>query len=230
MITKTIVSLVATVAMAGGAQAALHDRGGGLIYDDDLNITWMADANLAATNNFGVTSIQSGGGMGWNQSWIGAMNAANYLGFNNWRLPTVSQTNAVCTYDGQGTYRYSCTGNETGSELGHLFYKELGGVVGVDLGEVHNANYGLFKNIQLQYWTGTEYNSLAANGSYWYAWDFNFHTGEHGANFKGNGDSAWAVIDGDVAAVPEPKIYAMMVVGMVMIGAVERLQRCLSNA
>lgn len=40
--------------MSGAAQAALHDRGGDLIYDDVLNITWLRDANLAATNTFGL--------------------------------------------------------------------------------------------------------------------------------------------------------------------------------
>lgn len=33
--------------LLGNAQAGLFDRGGGLIYDDDLNITWLSNANLA---------------------------------------------------------------------------------------------------------------------------------------------------------------------------------------
>jgi hypothetical protein len=35
--------------VSGAAQAALHDRGGGLVYDDVLNVTWLADANYAGT-------------------------------------------------------------------------------------------------------------------------------------------------------------------------------------
>ncbi|MBI3571122.1 MAG: hypothetical protein HY082_08465, partial [Gammaproteobacteria bacterium] len=31
---------------ANTAQASLVDRGGGLIYDQDLNITWLANANV----------------------------------------------------------------------------------------------------------------------------------------------------------------------------------------
>lgn len=33
--------------LLGVANATLYDRGGGLIYDDVLNITWLQDANYA---------------------------------------------------------------------------------------------------------------------------------------------------------------------------------------
>ena len=38
------------------------DRGGGMVYDDALNITWLQDSNLAASNTFGLpvnTSLPS---------------------------------------------------------------------------------------------------------------------------------------------------------------------------
>lgn len=34
------------------ANAVLIDRGNGLIYDDYFNITWLADANYAATSGY----------------------------------------------------------------------------------------------------------------------------------------------------------------------------------
>jgi hypothetical protein len=64
------------------AHAALESRlGGQAVYDTDLNITWLADSNLAASNTFGVSGINADGSMTWDtaQTWIGAMNAANYL-------------------------------------------------------------------------------------------------------------------------------------------------------
>jgi hypothetical protein len=74
------------------AWASLINRGGGMIYDTDLNITWLANANLADTNSFGIMAwdtaqragIHTSGAMPWNtaQDWIGAMNTANYLGLN----------------------------------------------------------------------------------------------------------------------------------------------------
>jgi hypothetical protein len=79
-------------------------------YDTVLNITWLADANLALTNSFGVNGICINGAectanlclpepqcvgepgiMTWYvaQDWIAAMNAANHLGVHNWRLPNM---------------------------------------------------------------------------------------------------------------------------------------------
>ena len=34
------------------ANAALYDRGNGLIYDDVLDITWLQDANYAQTSGY----------------------------------------------------------------------------------------------------------------------------------------------------------------------------------
>jgi len=94
------IALIATIlifALKAPVQANLIDRGSGLIYDDDLNITWLQDANLS-----GVT-----------MTWLVAASWADSLvfqGFDDWRLP-VSDS--------------SCTGNScTESELGHIFYNE----------------------------------------------------------------------------------------------------------
>ena len=75
------------------AHPTLWDRGDGLIYDDVLGITWLQDVTLAATENFGVSGVISSGlgegQMTWDtaQIWIDAMNAANYKGYDDWRLP-----------------------------------------------------------------------------------------------------------------------------------------------
>jgi len=45
-------ALLAGIALSGAAQATLIDRGGGLIYDDVLNITWLQDANYAMTSGY----------------------------------------------------------------------------------------------------------------------------------------------------------------------------------
>jgi hypothetical protein len=39
--------------------------GNGLIYDTALKITWLRDANLAASNTFGVSGISPTGLMSW---------------------------------------------------------------------------------------------------------------------------------------------------------------------
>ncbi len=80
---RTLTSLAITLSLmlANAAQASLIDRGNGLIYDTDLNVTWLADANLAMSNTFGVSGIDSNGHMTWftAQNWISAMNTANTI-------------------------------------------------------------------------------------------------------------------------------------------------------
>ena len=48
----TALTLSLGLGAANMTQAALVDRGGGLIYDQDLNITWLADANYAKTSGY----------------------------------------------------------------------------------------------------------------------------------------------------------------------------------
>jgi Protein of unknown function (DUF1566)/PEP-CTERM motif len=209
---KTSKTLLASVALsvgllsASGANAALESAlGGQVVNDTDLNLTWLANANLAASNTFGVVGINPAGYMTWYtaQSWIGAMNTANYLGFNDWRLPT---TDPSCGFF------FNCTG----SEMGHLFYNELGGVAGSSILTTHNADLALFNNVQSgYYWSGTEYAPSPVNAWYFYAGD-----GSQSAWSKtNNGLFAWAVRPGQVvSAVPEPETYAMLLAGLGLIG------------
>ena len=178
------------------AHAALEPRlGGQAIYDTDLNVTWLANANLAATNTFGVQGINSAGYMSWAtaQNWIRAMNVANYLGFHDWKLPTTLQPDTAC-YDHSGTVSsgYNCAG----SMMGHLFYTELGGVVGSSIIETHNADYSLFKNIlRAYYWSNTSFAPSPVN-----AWTFLMNTGFQGRHDKTFNMCTWPVRLGDVAA------------------------------
>ncbi len=93
------------------SQAVLIDRGGGLIYDADLDITWLSDANYAQTTGYDADGL-----MDWDRAMPWAANLS-YGGYDDWRLPTALNQN------GTGP----CFGvNCTGSEMGHLFYTELG--------------------------------------------------------------------------------------------------------
>ena len=124
-----ILALLAGLALSGAAQATLIDRGGGLIYDSGLDITWLKDANLAATSSFGVPGINANGWMNWfaAQSWIDAMNTAHYLGYSDWRLPTMVDTlTPGCDYAYGGTdcgYNVqTASGGITYSELAYMYY------------------------------------------------------------------------------------------------------------
>ena len=108
-----ILALVSGLLVSGAAQAALQARDlngsttPNAYYDTVLKITWLANANLAATNTFGVSGIGAGGTMtlATAQSWIAAMNTADYLGYSDWRLPTTAPINGSAF-----NYNWSTTG------------------------------------------------------------------------------------------------------------------------
>ena len=60
MKSSTFIGLLVAGLFTVSAQAALYDRGNGLIYDDVLNITWMQDANYAQTSGY-----EADGQMAW---------------------------------------------------------------------------------------------------------------------------------------------------------------------
>ncbi|MGC2049525.1 MAG: DUF1566 domain-containing protein, partial [Gallionella sp.] len=105
---KTTKTLLAAVALsvgllsATGANATLVSAlGGQVVNDTDLNITWLADANYAKTSGYDFDGLMSWAGA---QSWITSLNTANYLGFNDWRLPTVTDTGTPgCNFAYSGT-------------------------------------------------------------------------------------------------------------------------------
>ncbi len=185
---------------AGSAQAALQARlGGQAVYDTDRNITWLANANLALSNDFGIgyISINPSSGtmsLATAQAYIAAMNAVEggqgYLGVNQWRLPDTVTPDTTCTQQPatdstpSDTAGYNCTL----SEMAHLFYAELGGLAGSDL-----TSQGPFSNIADagNYWT----DEPAALG----AWVFSFSGGlQLQANVSFGQARVFPVVNGDV--------------------------------
>jgi Protein of unknown function (DUF1566)/PEP-CTERM motif len=196
----------ALMGVASTAQAALFDRGGGMIYDDTLDITWLADWNYAQTSGF-----DADGRMNWStaNSWA---NNLVYGGFDDWRLPTALNA------DGSGPCgpAFDCTG----SEMGHMFYTNWGASAGRLFATGTNAaNLALFSNVQSNYyWSGTEYAPDPG-----LAWYFNTDFGDQSFGGKINALYAVAVRPGDVVAVvPEPNAYALMLMGLGALMVVAR--------
>jgi uncharacterized protein (TIGR03437 family) len=128
--------------------------GGATVYDPITNITWLANANLAATNAFGLPlcttptapslCVAQDGAMSWSSAsqFITNLNTAAYLGQTNWQAPTISTT---CP-------GYGCEG--TDNPMGNLFYDQLGLVPGAAAVATPNISVGPFHNLQpYLYWT-----------------------------------------------------------------------------
>lgn len=91
------------------AYAELHKRGGGMAYDDVLDVTWVLDAGLANAH------------VGTYLTWWGAIAWADglvYAGFSDWRLPTVDvngdSTGSVVDCEESFTTEIECRDNEYG--------------------------------------------------------------------------------------------------------------------
>jgi len=194
------------------ANAALVSRlGGQAVYDPDLDITWLADANYAQTSGYDADGL-----MTWSEAMTWAGNLS-YGGYSDWRLPNTLVPDSNCVFpSGAVSTGYNCTG----SEMGHLFYNELGGVAFSDIATTHNANYSLFNNVKSNfYWSGTEY---APNTSLVYG--FFFAQGFQEIDSKTNPADvyAWAVRDGNVAAVPVPGALWLFGSGLMGLAAIAR--------
>lgn len=205
LLLQTFSASLLSLCMAANVDAALVSRlGGQAVFDTDLNITWLADSNLAASNTFGVGGINPAGYMSWYtaQNWVGAMNSSAYLGFTDWRLPATVQPDASCSIQAPSgaSYGYNCTG----SEMGHLFNVEEGGVA-------NSSN--LFTNVQSNYWSET----WSINPQY--AWHFD---GYQNADSKDNLYYARVVRPGDIAAVPVPAAWWLFGSGLMGLAALTR--------
>ena len=118
----TLLAAAVLLTAAAAANATLVSAlGGQVVNDTDLNITWLANANYAKTSGY-----DADGRMTWSQAqgWIASLNAANHLGYHDWRLPTTLHRHASSWSYQSGSVSYGY--NSTGSEMAHLYYTELG--------------------------------------------------------------------------------------------------------
>src|SRR5712692_5471607 len=198
-------TIAVTVAMLAGlmftssVRATLFDRGSGLIYDSDLNITWTQNANLCVALN---NCIGPNGGTPGAMTWDNANSWANNLvfgGFDDWRLASTDVNGDKIPVDCKAAIinQTQCKDNE----YDYMYIYNLGGT-----GNDKTGTQLPFNNIQSLYW-GSEVNSNVAS----------FILFSNGVQFTSNKTAtlaAWAVRNGDVLRVPEPRSILLLGIGL----------------
>lgn len=237
---------------SGAAQAALVDRGGGLLYDTVLNVTWLQDANYAKTSGY-----DADGRMNWSQATTWADNLVYHdsvrnVDYSDWRLTTVADTGFLGyteSFGGtDGGYNVQMVGKVGAtvvySELAYMYYNNLGlksaysptGDYQADYGVFGDGTYGGQKDVGLvdnlqsgPYWSRRTYQTVRigeVTDPSQFAWFFATSTGYQNYHNKDYEMATWAVRNGDVAAVPEPETYALMLAGLgLMAGVARRKQK-----
>jgi len=194
-----ICTSILSLGMASTASAALvSSADGSMIYDTDLDITFLSNANTVFTSGYDTSNT---GRLKWTEAnnWITYLNNMNggngYLGYNNWRLPTALNS------DGSGPCGTTPCPD---SELGHLFYGE----------SISFLSQPPFSNIQPDaYWANE-----TAGTSVPYAWTFNLRTGIQDTKIATAEFYTLAVRDGNISTVPVPA--AVWLFGSGLIGLV----------
>lgn len=209
-----------------GVQAALlagTSQGVHVVYDSVSKLTWTADANLLATLEAGnsnlvsqiiaanpthpVTAADFNKVVNGTADWWGAkafvnyLNSIDYAGSANWALPGISGTPQ------QGF-------NQTNSQLGELFYTELGGTPNNSI----PANV-FFTNVQAGlpfYWTGVE-NPASST-----AWFFDTSNGMQTFFGENNYMITWAVTDSNLLPAPVPSAVWLLGSGLMFIYGLQR--------
>ncbi|NCA71439.1 MAG: DUF1566 domain-containing protein [Sphingobacteriia bacterium] len=226
-----VIGALISVAVAN-AHAALVDVGNGLVNDTTQQLVWLKDANLAATETFGLARdtdlgtdpgdtspvpvqgrIGSDGCMNWPAAmlWIDAMNRQKYKGYDDWRLPALTDTgDPGCDIASVGTDCGSNVDVATG-ELAHLWYG-LGNIAFYDTNGIGPqpgyglSNAGPFINMQHIFWYGTPYLP-SPDG----AWAFNAFDGTQLNLSKSSAVlRGWAVRSGQVDQTARPGTFALV--------------------
>lgn len=212
--------------------ATLIDRGGGLLYDTVLDVTWLQDANYATTSGFdadGRLGIYSA------RQWVDDLeyyDSNNNITYDDWRLPTRLEDDLPFHFGwwvlGGAIDPTPTVGPHT--ELSYMYYVNLGlngyldthGAWATNFGVHGDSTFGGQNNVELvqnlqggEYWLGFSMADVSNNYDT-QPFTFSMNTGNHNAR-QHDSLFVWAVRDGDVISAPEPSSLFLMIIGILSI-------------
>ena len=222
----------------GGSSAfvtAVINASGGVINDSPNSLDTVANSGV---HNLTATDFNtSNGQMNWwgATAWVNYLNSTSYAGLTNWTLPQITPVNGSAfqpnvSFNGTTDRGFNNNAvNATASQLAYLYYNELGNLALYNTSGATQSGWGLahtapFSNIQ--------------SGAYWFSPEY-----DGGTLTNTPGNKQWAVLFMEtngaqgfgpksafyystaVAAVPEPETYAMMLIGLGLMGSIARRKK-----
>jgi hypothetical protein len=176
--------LVTGLALDNIAQAALIDRGNGLIYDSTQNITWTADANIGGLMDFSTAT-----------AWAANL---NYGGYNGWVLPTISQL--ITQFGVNIGYDYNNFDKSVtlSHNINYYLFSNIQYIPIISPSSYSGNPY---------YWSSTEYGLADM-------WIYAPYNATPYNTVKYDKIYSWAVRSGDVTAVPIPAAIWLFASGL----------------
>ncbi len=242
LISTVMVSKPAIASLITIGKAHYGDNYYNLIYDDDNNgngLVWLDYSNSPKTPE-GYEGYP-----GWQHQvdWATSLKNPSILECilnpdilikwdGLWRLPKTVDGETIWGYEGDpdrdGIYTYTNGYNIANSEMGHLFYSELGNLGYFDTsGNYRESGVGLlnvdnFDNLNgdVGYWSGT---TQAVGIEVDHAWVFGMPNGYQFEAGKKNTYWGIAVRSGNIIKpIPEPSTLLLLIAGLVGLAGITR--------
>lgn len=205
-ILSLVVAFTAVCGMAASADATLIGNGDGSYTQDrgdGSSLIWLQDPAISPYQAYLTTYDDA-------MLWIADLNNNLVGGHNDWRLPSAENL------DGSG----ACLGFGCDSELGNLYYAELGNAGNASWDWNYVSNHGPFTELDAYspayYWLSDSAGNL---------YNFDFSSGEQVTSDVYSMANIFAVSNGgspSVASVPEPGALLLLGSGMGMMYAWRR--------
>ncbi len=218
----TSTALLLTFLAVPSALADLNPGSDGqTVYDSTLHVTWLADADFAASMSIPCDrcTINPGGSMTHSsaEAFKVAINSYNggtgWLGVNAWVLPPTVDSDSSCSLgkDTRSTFGFGCSA----SPMGELYYNQLAGGLspGTPAIATSDATIGPFANLQpYLYWSCQQSSDdpLACGGApaQDFQWSFSFGNGFQGTDVVQNNLYVMVYYPDrqPPAAIPRPRV------------------------